>query len=131
MKVSDSGRLNRALEKLEPLQSSNRDRKTIAVSMWNPEFKTSSDAKSEALSQAFENARAKAMRLAATMKCTLGNPTQVEEGGWESRGSGFSPYQGIVMAAGPACDAEPELPRPTRTLLVSCRVRFAILDKET
>jgi len=140
LKVSDFGRLNLALEKLEPLQSRNKERKSISVDMRQPEFDNSSDAKSSALAEAFQDAMAKASRLASAMNCKLGQPIHIEEGGWAKRGSGFSGDEdwggdysrfamggGIMLAAGgAAAEPEPDLQRPTRSIFIKCRVRFGI-----
>jgi uncharacterized protein YggE len=144
IKVPDFGRLNRALEQLEPLQSRNKERRTISVTMRQPEFEDSADRKATAVAQAFDEAKAKALRLVAAMNCRLGRPLHVEEGGWARRNSGFSGDEdwggdysrfamggGIMMAAagGPASEPERDLLRPTRTIFVKCRVRFAIEDE--
>lgn len=140
LKVSDADRLHRALEQLEPLQSRNKERKTIGIEMRQPVFEDSDEAKSAVLARAFQDAKAKASRLAAAMDCTLGQPLEAEEGGWSKRNSGFSgdedwwgdksrfPMAGGVMLAGAAAPSEPapSLQRPTRTIFVKCRVRFAI-----
>jgi uncharacterized protein YggE len=145
LKAADFGRLNRALEQLEPLQSRNRERKTIGIEMQQPEFEESPDAKSNALAQAFQEARTKAQRLAVEMNCTLGEPLHDEEGGMVKRNSGFSGdedwsgdssrfgYGGavVMMAAGAAAEPPPELQRPARTIFVRCRVRFAITAPQT
>jgi uncharacterized protein YggE len=142
LKVTDFNRLNAALEKLEPLQSRNKERKTISIDMRQPEFDDTSEAKASVLAQAFEDAKAKATRLATAMNCTLGQPIHAEEGSWSKRNSGFSgdgdwwgddsrfaPAGGMMMmAGGTLSEAEPELQRPTRTVLVKCRVRFGIED---
>jgi uncharacterized protein YggE len=141
LKVAEFGRLNHALEQLEPLQSRNKERKTVSVDMRQPEFQDAGGAKANALAQAFEDAWAKAERLAIAMNCELGRPIQFEESGWARRNSGFSGDEdwggdysrfasggGFMWAAGGAAAAEPEpdLQRPTRTIFVKCRVRFAI-----
>lgn len=140
LKVSDIDRLHRALEQLEPLQSRNKERKTISIEMRQPVFENSDEAKSAVLAQAFQDAKAKASRLAAAMGCTLGQPIEAEEGGWSKRNSGFSGDEdwwgdqprfggggGIVMMAGAAAaEPAPTPQRPTRTIFVKCRVRFAI-----
>jgi uncharacterized protein YggE len=144
LKVTDFGRLSRALADLEPLQSRHKERKTIAIDMRPPEFATSSDAKSLALAAAFDDAKIKASRLAASMDCHLGQPIHIEEGGWSKRNSGFSGdydwggdddrfgHSPVMMMGGGSTfeDSEPmpELQRPTRTIFVKCRVRFAIAD---
>lgn len=143
LKVKDFGRLTRALELLEPLQSRNRERKMISVDMRQPEFTDSTDAKATALADAFSDAKVKASRLVSTMNCRLGAPLQVEEGTHAKRNSGFSGDEdwggdysrfamggGVVLAAagGAASDPEPELQRPTRTIFVKCRVKFEIED---
>lgn len=143
LKVSDFGKLNRALEALEPLQSRNKERKTISVDMRQPEFVDSANAKATALADAFADAKAKALRLVSSMECRLGSPLQVEEGAYARRNSGFSGDEdwggdasrfaiegGIVLAAAGAAESEPEpeLQRPNRTIFVQCRVRFAIDD---
>ena len=142
--VGDFSRLNSALDRLEPLQSRHMDRKTISVDMRQPEFEDSNDSRSLVLARAYEDARAKAVRLATAMNCLLGEPIHVEEGGWTKRSSGFSgdedwggdssrfAWGGIVMAAagGAAAPAdhtpEQELQRPSRTIFVKCRVRFSL-----
>ena len=131
LKVSDFGRLVRALELLERLQSRNKERKTISVDMRQPEFADSVDAK------------AKATQLVSSMNCRLGMPLQVEEGTHAKRNSGFSGDEdwggdysrfamggGVVLAAaaGAASQPDPDLQHPTRTIFVKCRVRFAIED---
>lgn len=138
LKVSDFGRLNLALEKLEPLQSQNKERKSISVQMRQPEFDNPSDAKSTALAQAYQDAMAKASSLATTMNCKLGKPVYIEEGGWARRSSGFSGDEdwsgdysrflvGGNLAEGDAtAKAEPELQRPMRNIFIKCRVRFGI-----
>ncbi len=143
LKVTDFGRLNRALEQLEPLQSRHKERKSISVDMRQPEFQNSSDAKSAALAQAFEDAKLKAMRLATAMNSKLGEAIHIEEGGCAKRNSGFSGDEdwggdysrfamggGIAMAACASVEPEPvrELQRPTRTIFVKCRVRFAVAE---
>ena len=142
LKVSDFGKLNRALEELESLQSRNKERKTISIEMRQPEFEDSTEGKAAALSHAYADAATKASRLAAKMGCDLGQPIQFEEGGWSKRNSGFSGDEdwwgdnsrfgagsGVVMVAGASAATdgpEPELQRPTRTIFVKCRIRFAI-----
>lgn len=141
LKVAEFGRLNIALEQLEPLQSRNKERRTISVDMRQPEFEETADAKAAALVQAFEDAKQKAGRLAVAMNCSLGKVAHIEEAGWAKRNSGFSgddDWNGdnsrfatsgglIVMgAAGAAGEPEPELARPIRTIFVKCRVRFSI-----
>ncbi|MFO0821477.1 MAG: SIMPL domain-containing protein [Pirellulales bacterium] len=143
LKVTDFGRLSRALELLEPLQSRNKERKTISVDMRQPEFSESADKKATALAEAFADAKAKATRLAETMNCRLGSPLQVEEGAHAKRNSGFSGDEdwggdysrfamggGVVLAAAAGAATEPdlELQRPTRTIYVKCRVKFAIQE---
>jgi uncharacterized protein YggE len=142
LKVTDFTRLNQALTDLEPLQSRHKERKTIAIDMRQPEFETSSETKALALAAAFEDAKVKALRLAAAMNCQIGNPIHVEEGGWSKRNSGFSgdydwdgdgdrfARSGYALMMGGAIAEEPEsapeLQRPTRTIFVKCRVRFSI-----
>ncbi|MCA9094284.1 MAG: SIMPL domain-containing protein [Planctomycetaceae bacterium] len=141
LKVADFGRLNHALELLEPLQSRSKERKTISINMRQPEFTDSEDAKATALSDAFTDARKKASRLAITMNCILGTPLQVEEGTHAKRNSGFSgdedwggDFSRYAMGGGAflgapgaaAIEPEPELQRPTRTIFVKCRVRFEL-----
>ena len=143
LKVSDFGRLIRALELLEPLQSRNKERKTISVDMRQPEFADSVDAKATALADAFADAKAKATQLVSSMNCRLGVPLQVEECTHAKRNSGFSGDEdwggdysrfamggGVVLAAaaGAASQPDPDLQHPTRTIFVKCRVRFAIED---
>ncbi|MBS0209465.1 MAG: SIMPL domain-containing protein [Planctomycetes bacterium] len=148
LKVADFSRLNRALEQLEPIQSRNKERKTIAVDMRQPEFESTDDSDALVLANAFADAKQKAERLAAAMGCELGKPISVEEGGQTKRNSGFSGDEdwggdssrfgyGAIMMAGPAAGAgaafepteERELQRPTRTIYVKCRVKFAIGGK--
>lgn len=139
LKVADFGRLNRALEQLEPLQSRNKERKTISIDMRQPEFQDSVGSKSAALVQAFDDAKTKAARLAIAMNCALGKPIHVEEGGWTKRNSGFSGDEdwggdysrfalggSVVLGAAAEEGSEPELLRPTRTIFIKCRIRFAI-----
>lgn len=141
LKVSDFTRLNRALEKLEPLQSRNKERRTVRVDMRQPEFEARSQAKAAALAAAFVDAKEKAAQLAARMGRQLGQVISAEEGGWARRGSGFSGDEDwggdysrfalggfAVPAAGVAAAPEPdvELQKPTRTIFVKCRVRFAL-----
>ncbi len=143
LKVKDFVRLNGALDKLEPLQSRNKERKTVRVEMRQPEFDASSGAKATALAMAFQDAREKAQKLAATMTGKLGKVIHCEEGAWAKRNSGFSGDEdwggdysrfamggGIIMAgpAGAAAEPEAELQKPTRTIFVKCRVRFELLD---
>lgn len=141
LKVADVDRLHRGLEQLEPLQARNKERKTISVDMRQPVFEDSDEAKSAVLARAFQDAKAKASRLAAAMGCKLGQPIEAEEGGWSKRNSGFSgdddwwgdqsrfPMSGggvVVMAGAGAAEPAPTPQRPTRTIFVKCRVRFAI-----
>lgn len=147
LKVSDFSRLNKALEQLEPLQSRHMERKTISVSLGQPEFDDSSEIKAAALTQAFEDAKAKANRLVTVMGYRLGRPLQLEEGDWNVRGSGFAGdadwgdfsrfgWGGLVVAAGGGAGAggesqveqEPQMASPSRTIFVKCRARFAIDD---
>lgn len=144
LKASDFSRLNRALEKLEPLQSRNKERRTIAVNMRQPEFEAGGEAKAVALKTAFLDAQKKATTLAGQMGCALGPVISVEEGGWAKRSSGFSGDEdwwgdssrfamggGVVMAGGAAASPEEpdlELQKPTRSVYVKCRVRFALLS---
>ena len=58
-KVPDFDRLNTAMEALEPLRSG--ERRSLTVDLKQPEFDSSSDAKSNALSAAFGDAKTKAM----------------------------------------------------------------------
>ncbi len=141
LKVADFGRLNRALEQLEPLQLRNKERRTISVDMRQPEFEDSGEGNSTALAQAFADAKSKASHLVTAMQCKLGQPLHVEEGGSAKRNSGFSGdedwggdssrfgmaggYAVAAAAAGPG-EPAPELQRPTRTIYVKCRVRFAL-----
>lgn len=140
LKVTDYGRLTQALERLEPLQSRNKERRTVSISMRQPEFEDSVDAKATALAQAFEDAKLKALRVAAAMNFNLGPAIHLEEGGWAKRNSGFSGDEdwfgddsrfgaaggAIMLAAGAAAEPEPELQRPTRSIFVKCRVRFQV-----
>lgn len=143
LKVTDFSRLLGSLEKLEPLQAANKERKTISVDMRQPEFEDSQGNKATVLSRAFVDAEQKANKLAAAMHCTLGKPLHVEEGGWSKRNSSFSGDQdwggdssrfgyggGLMLAAGGGAAASPEvnLQRPTRSIFVKCRVRFALQD---
>ncbi|WP_254510882.1 SIMPL domain-containing protein [Anatilimnocola floriformis] len=142
LKVSDFGRLNHALEQLEPLQSRNKERRTVEVQMQKPEFEDSSDNKATVLARAFGDAKTKAANLAAAMGCTLGSPILVEEGGWSQRSSGFAGdadwsgdsgrfgYGTVMLAAacGGAAEAAPDLQRPTRTIFVKCRARFELAN---
>jgi uncharacterized protein YggE len=140
-KVADYSRLNRALERLEPLQSRNKERKTISVNMRQPEFEAGSPAKAEALRGAFRDAQQKASALAAQIGCDLGPVSSVEESGWAKRSSGFSGDEdwwgdssrfpmgagGVMLAGAAAAEPELELPKPTRTIFVKCRVRFGLV----
>lgn len=140
LKVEDFGRLSHALERLEPLQSRDRDRKTVSVQMRQPEFADETNGKATALTEAFTEARVKASRLAAAMNGRLGEVLSVEEGKQAKRNSGFAgdedwngddsrfAMSGGVMLAAAGADSEPEptLQRPTRTIYVTCRVRFAL-----
>lgn len=140
LKVEDFGRLSHALELLEPLQSRDKDRKTVSVQMRQPEFADESDGKATALIEAFTEARAKASRLAAAMNGRLGQVLSVEEGKQAKRNSGFAGDEdwngdysrfakgGSIRLAAAGADSEPEpiLQRPTRTIYVTCRVRFAL-----
>jgi uncharacterized protein YggE len=143
LKVSEFGRLNRALEELEPLQE--RDRKTINVSMRQPEFATSTEAKTEALRVAYRDAHEKAKALCGEMTKRLGGVIHAEEGGWSKRASGFSGDEdwwgdsgrfgpaaggGLFLSAAAPTAGEPEITpeNPSRTIFVKCRVRFEILD---
>ncbi len=141
LRISDFGRLNRALEELEPLQD--RDRKKISVNMRQPEFDASADAKAEALRAAYRDAYEKAKGLCSEMGRSVGGVLHVEEGGWAKRSSGFSGDEdwwgdsgrfgaaaGVMLAAGAPSSGEPEisLENPTRTIFVKCRVRFEILN---
>lgn len=140
LKVEDFGRLSHALELLEPLQSRDKDRKTVSVQMRQPEFADESDGKATALIEAFTEARAKASRLAAAMNGRLGQVLSVEEGKQAKRNSGFTGDEdwtgddsrfamagGVMLAAaGAASEPEPILQRPTRMMYVTCRVRFAL-----
>jgi uncharacterized protein YggE len=141
LKVADFARLNRALELLEPLQSRHKERRTISIDMRQPEFAESVEAKSQALADAYEDAKAKASQLATTMGYRLGQPLYVEEGGTAKRNSGFSGDEDwggdssrfgparvdlIMAAAGAAAEPQVDPQPPTRTIYVKCRVRFAI-----
>ena len=141
LKVSDFSRLNLALEKLEPLQSRNKERKSIIVQMRQPEFDNTVEAKGIALAEAFQDSKAKALRLATAMNCKLGRPIHLEEGSWAKRNSGFSGDEdwggdysrfamggGVVLAAAGAAagEPEPELQKPTRVIFIKCRVRFGL-----
>lgn len=143
LKVADYGRLTHALELLEPLQTKNKERKTISIEMRQPEFAETTDAQANALADAFADAKSKATKLVSAMNCRLGSPLQVEEGGLAKRNSGFSGDEdwwgdnsrfgapGSVMLAAPndmPSEPAPDLQRPTRTIFVKCRVRFAIED---
>lgn len=143
LKVADYGRLIHALELLEPLQIKNKERKTISIDMRQPEFAETADAHANALTAAFADAKAKAIKLVSAMNCRLGSPLQVEEGGLAKRNSGFSRDEdwwgdnsrfgmgGSIMLAAPndgPSEPAPDLQRPTRTIFVKCRVRFAIED---
>ncbi len=143
LKVSDFTRLNRALEQLEPLQA--RDRKSIVVSMRQPEFDAPAALKAEALKAAFRDAQEKAKGLCNEMGKQLGRVLHVEEGRWAKRASGFSGDEdwwgdsdrfgpaggGVLAAGGAAAPGEPEinLENPTQTIFVRCRVRFELLDQ--
>jgi uncharacterized protein YggE len=141
LKVEDVNRLTLALEKLEPLQSENRERKTISVDMRQPVFEASAETRGAALAAAYDDARKKGLMLCESMNATLGNPVFVEEGGSTKRNSGFSGdedwngdsarfgYGGVYMAApgGASADLDSHsLANPTRTIFVRCRARFAI-----
>jgi uncharacterized protein YggE len=140
LRVEDFGSLSHALKLLEPLQSHDKDRKTVSVQMRQPEFADVRDGKSTALIEAFTEARAKATRLAAAMNGRLGQVLSVEEGKQAKRNSGFTGDEdwngddsrfamggGVLLAAaGAASEPEPTLQRPTRTIYVNCRVRFAL-----
>jgi uncharacterized protein YggE len=141
LKVTDYGRLTHALELLEPLQSRNKERRTVSILMRQPEFADSVDSKATALAEAFEDAKQKALRVAAAMNCKLGQVIHLEEGGSAKRNSGFigdEDWYGdssrfgaagggaVMLAAGAAAESEPELQRPTRSIFVKCRVRFQV-----
>lgn len=143
LKVADVGKLNRALAQLEPLQASHKERRTISIALRQPEYQSSREAQAGALVEAFEDALAKATRLAAAMNVELGRPIQTEEGGWAKRSSGvagdadwggdrsrFALGGAAAVGAPGAGDAEPEreLFPPTRTIFVRCRVRFGIVE---
>ena len=150
LKVADFGRLNRALEKLEPLQSRNKERKTISIAMRQPVFDSEIRAKCAALASAFCDAQEKANELAVKAGGKLGKLLQVEEGGLAKRNSGFSgdsdwwgdssrfgPAFGgaVVMAAGGGsgmsesnAESAFDPQTPTRDIFVKCRVRFELLD---
>jgi len=147
LKVSDFARLNRGLEALEPLQSRNKERKTLRVNMRQPEFEMRSQAKAAALGAAFLDAHEKATHLAEQMCCRLGQVISAEEGGWAKRSSGFSGDEdwggdssrfgmggSVILAAGPvaagseAQEPDIELQKPSRTVFVKCRVRFALSE---
>ncbi len=76
LKVVDFERLNAALESLGPLRVAGR--RSLAVNLKQPEFDSTTDAKSAALAAAFDEAKTKAQRLAKTMGVTIGEVLQVE-----------------------------------------------------
>lgn len=146
LKVPDFDRLNTALEALEPLRSGNR--RSLTVDLKQPEFDSSSEAKSNALTAAFNDAKTKAETLAQQMGVILGDVLRVEEGRTARRRSGFSGdddwygdgdrfggYGGAVVLAaggGSAEDNDFTPADPTRDIWVKCRVRFSITsDGET
>lgn len=141
LKVSEFERLNTALEALEPLRAS--ERRSLTVAFKQPEFDSSSEAKSNALSAAFSDALAKAKTLAHQMGVNLAEVIRVEEGRISRRRSGFSGdndwygdddrfggYGGAVMLAASDStggeDSEYTPADPTRDIWVKCRVRFSI-----
>lgn len=141
LKVSDFDRLNSALEALEPLRAG--ERRSLTVDLKQPEFESTTDSKSNALSAAFDDAKAKAEALVQKMGAVLGDVLRVEEGRTARRRSGFSGdddwygdgdrfggYGGaVVLAAGAgAGDEDDEFTpaNPTRDIWVKCRVRFSI-----
>ncbi|MEZ6133821.1 MAG: SIMPL domain-containing protein [Pirellulaceae bacterium] len=141
LKVPDFERLNTALEALEPLRSG--ERRSLTVDLKQPEFDSSSDVKSNALSAAFSDAKTKAETLAQQMGVKLGDVLHVEEGRTARRRSGFSGdddwygdgdrfggYGGAVVLAaggGAAGDDDDFSPAdPTRDIWVKCRVRFSV-----
>lgn len=144
LRVRDFDRLTKALESLEPLQSGNKQRKTISVDMRQPEFDDSGEAKADALAMAFLEAQTKASVLASKMNVELRHVISFEEGRKSKRNSGFtgdSDWGGdddrfgmggaILMAAAPGGDSEESdytLEAPTRTIYVTCRVRFEVAD---
>ena len=141
LKVADFDRLNSALEALESLRLG--ERRTLSVDLKQPEFDSSSDAKSNALCAAFGDAKFKAETLAKQMGANLGNVLLLEEGRAARRRSGFSGdddwygdgdrfggYGGAVVLAaggGAAGDDDDFSPAdPTRDIWVKCRVRFSV-----
>ena len=139
LKVPSFDRLNTALEALEPLRSG--ERRSLTVDLKQPEFDSSSVAKSNALSAAFSDAKTKAETLAQQMDVELGDVLRVEEGRTNRRRSGFSnddDWNGdgdrfggnggaVVLAAGGAGDDDDFSPAgPTRDNWVKCRVRFLV-----
>lgn len=140
VKVPDFARLNGALVALEPLGLG--ERRSLTVTLKQPEFESSAEVKSNALSAAFRDAKVKAERLAAQMGCDIGDVLRIEEGPTARRRSGFrgdEDWNGdgdrfggdgfVTMAAAGGCVGEkdePTLGDPTRDLWVRCRVRFAI-----
>jgi uncharacterized protein YggE len=139
LKVPDYSRLQQALECLEPLNSTLKDRKTIVVQMQQPVFEDKDRVKYSVLALAFNDAKEKATRLAEAMGCRLGAAIQAEEGSWDKRNSGFAGDEdwsgdysrftrggSFMLAAGAMAEPAPELKRPTRTIFVKCRVKFAV-----
>ena len=145
LKVDDFGRMNRALEKLEPFQKSGRT--SISIEMRQPEFDASADEKAAAFKSAFAEAHAKATRLAQEAGVDLDEVIQIEEGRSARRASGFSgdedwwgdsdrfgPAAGVAMDAAASADefgSEVGTHSPTRSIFVKCRVRFAIAGRQT
>lgn len=146
LKVADFGRLNNAIEMLEPLQSRNKERKTIRIDMRQPVFESDSKTKAAALGVAFRDARDKAEELAIKSGGKLGRVIHIEESGWAKRNSGFggdTDWDGdqsrfgfgggtVVLAAssGVGTDTEEKFDpqKPTRDIFMKCRVRFELLD---
>lgn len=139
VKATEYRRLQLALESLEPLKQFKKGRTTIAIDMKQPEFENSSEARAEALVAAYKDAEAKAGRLASAMGRKLCGVICLSEGGQAIRHSGFAGDEDwwgdssrfssggmILMAGGAASDTTTELPKPTRTIFLRCRVRFAI-----
>ncbi len=141
LKVPAYDRLSAALEALEPLRSG--ERRSLSVDLKQPEFDSTADASSNALSAAFSDAKAKAGTLAREMGVILGDVLRVEEGrtarrrsgfsgddDWHGDGDRFGGYGGaVVLAAGAGTeddDDEFTPTNPTRDLWVKCRVRFSI-----
>lgn len=140
LRVEQFDRLNSALEAIEPLRAG--ERRSLSVDLKQPEFDSTSDAKTRALSAAFIDARAKAESLSQQMGVRLGEVLRVEEGRTAHRRSGFSGDEdwygdgdrfgdaggAIVLAAGGCAEELDEFTpsNPTRDIWVKCRVRFSI-----